>query len=32
MLRKILSPRLVLLLAALVALAVLAGEFPWGPA
>ena len=31
MLRKVLSVRLVLLLAALATFAVLAGEFPWGP-
>ena len=32
MLRRTLSVRLALLLAALAAVAVLAGEFPWGPA
>jgi hypothetical protein len=32
MLRKMLSVRLVLLLAAVAALAVLVGDSPWGPA
>jgi hypothetical protein len=32
MLRSALSVKLIVLLAALAALAVLAGEFPWGPA
>jgi hypothetical protein len=32
MLRRALSVKLIVLLAALAGLAVLAGEFPWGPA